>query len=290
MKRLAVISILCVTTAALNARISCGINERPEVLDTSRIFDIDEIIVVSQPKENYRMRMQALSSSSFSGNDINSLKVNSLNGLSAYAPSFAMPDYGSRLTSSVYVRGIGSRINCPAIGLYVDGMPIINKSALNFYTYQVERIDVMRGPQGTLYGQNTEGGLIRLYTPNPMSYSGTDVKLSIGSHFLRNIEIAHYGKISDKLAFSIAGFYNGTNGFLRNTATGERADKMNEAGGKARLVYDSGNKLSVDFVADYQYVKQNGFAYGLYDEKQEQLRSRHSIIRTITGATYSTPV
>lgn len=267
MKRLAVISILCVTTAALNARISCGINERPEVLDTSRIFDIDEIIVVSQPKENYRLRMQALSSSSFSGNDINSLKVNSLNGLSAYAPSFAMPDYGSRLTSSIYVRGIGSRINSPAIGLYVDGMPIINKSALNFYTYQVERIDVMRGPQGTLYGQNTEGGLIRLYTPNPMSYSGTDVKLSIGSHFLRNIEIAHYGKISDKLAFSIAGFYNGTNGFLRNTATGERADKMNEAGGKARLVYDSGNKLSVDFVADYQYVKQNGFAYGLYDEK-----------------------
>lgn len=65
---------------------------------------------------------------------------------------------------------------------------------------------------------------------------------------------------------------------------------MNEAGGKARLVYDSGNKLSVDFVADYQYVKQNGFAYGLYDEKQEQLRSRHSIIRTITDATYSTPV
>ena len=169
----------------MNAKVVFDIKNKPEVLDTSRIFDIDEIVVVSQPKENYRLRMQALSSSSFSRNDMSSLKVNSLCDLSTYAPSFSMPDYGSRLTSSIYVRGIGSRINSPAIGLYVDGMPIIIKSALNFYTYQLERIDVLRGPQGTLYGQNTEGGLIRLYTSNPMSYNGTDVKLSIGSHFLR---------------------------------------------------------------------------------------------------------
>lgn len=264
-KILAVLSFCCITNIQLNAKISFDIKESPEVLDTSRIFDIDEIIVVSQPKENYRLRMQALSSSSFSGNEINALKVNSLSDLSTYAPSLSMPDYGSRLTSSIYVRGIGSRINSPAIGLYVDGMPIINKSALNFYTYQLERIDVLRGPQGTLYGQNTEGGLIRLYTPNPLSYNGTDVKLSIGSHFLRTIEIAHYNKINDRLAFSVAGFYNGRNGFLHNSTTGERADKMNEAGGKAKLVYDSERKFAFDFVADYQYVKQNGFAYGLYD-------------------------
>lgn len=263
--RLSVMAFFCITGFSVNAKVVFDIKNKPEVLDTSRIFDIDEIVVVSQPKENYRLRMQALSSSSFSRNDMSSLKVNSLCDLSTYAPSFSMPDYGSRLTSSIYVRGIGSRINSPAIGLYVDGMPIINKSALNFYTYQLERIDVLRGPQGTLYGQNTEGGLIRLYTPNPMSYNGTDVKLSIGSHFLRNIEIAHYSKINDRFAFSVAGFYNGCNGFLRNTTTGERADKINEAGGKTRLVYDSGRNLFLDFVADYQYVKQNGFAYGLYD-------------------------
>ena len=81
-KILAVLSFCCITNIQLNAKISFDIKESPEVLDTSRIFDIDEIIVVSQPKENYRLRMQALSSSSFSGNEINALKVNSLSDLS----------------------------------------------------------------------------------------------------------------------------------------------------------------------------------------------------------------
>ncbi len=233
--------------------------------DTSKVFDLDEIVIVSQPKEVQRMRHQPLSSSVFSGSDITAVGARDLGGLSAYVPSFVMPEYGSRLTSSMYVRGIGSRINNPAVGIYVDGIPLVSKNSFNFHTYQIDRIDVLRGPQGTLYGMNTEGGLVRVYSKDPMKYSGTDLRLGIGTNFYRNAEIAHYHRPNNRLAFSVAGFYNGQDGFFKNTTTGKRADNYNEAGGKTRLIYTPNGRFTVDFMADYQYVNQNAFPYGLLD-------------------------
>lgn len=242
------------------------VNGEHNLSDSSRVHDIDEVVVVAQPKETFRLRRQPLSSSSYSQTELKSLHVDDLRALSSYVPSLTMPAYGSRLTSSVYVRGIGSRINNPAVGLYVDGLPIVCKSAYNLHTYQLDRVDVLRGPQGTLYGQNTEGGLLRLYTRNPLQYQGTDIRLSWTNHFGRELELSHYGKISDKLAFGIAAFYDGQNGAMRNIHTGSRAELANEAGGKLRLGYTPNNRLSFDFLADYQYVRQNAFPYGELDE------------------------
>ena len=199
--------------------------------DTSRVYDIDEVVVIDQPKEAFRLRQQPLSSTSFNGDLIRSLNVQDVRNLSVFVPSFSMPEYGSRYTSSIYMRGIGSRVYSPAVGIYVDGMPILSKSAFNFHTYDVDRVDVLHGPQGTLYGMNTEGGLIRLYSRNPFQYQGTDVKLSIGSKLHRQIEASHYEKLNDKMAFSVAGFYGGQNGFFRNQYDGSHADLINESFG-----------------------------------------------------------
>ena len=181
-----------------------------------------------------------------------------------------MPSYGSRYTSSIYVRGIGSRVNSPSMGVYVDEIPLVSKSAFNSHLWQIDRVDVLRGPQGTLYGINTEGGLVRQYTKNPMNYQGTDIKLGLGTRLYRNVEAAHYHKVSDQLAFSVAAFYHGTNGFFRNQATDERADKSNEAGGRLRLVWQPTQRLSFNWMTDYQYVNQNGFAYGLLDMESQK--------------------
>lgn len=239
--------------------------EVPVQADSSKVLDLDEVIVVSQPKESYKLRRQPVSSSVFTGRELKSLHVNDVRGLSTFVPSFVMPEYGSRLTSAIYIRGIGSRINNPAVGMYLDGMPLMSKSAFNIHTYQIDRVDVLRGPQGTLYGQNTEGGLVRIYSKNPMEYQGTDIKSGIGSHWQRTAEAAHFHRPSGNLAFSVSMFYDGTNGFLKNSSTGERADSRNEAGGKARLVYKPSRRVTLDYVADYQYVRQNGFPYGVLD-------------------------
>jgi len=234
-----------------------------EVLaDTSKVIDLDEVIVVSQPKEQVRLRLQPVSSSVFGSEQLQQLNVRDLSQLSQFVPSFTVPAYGSRLTSSMYVRGIGSRINNPAVGVYYDNIPLMSKAAFNNHFYMLDRVDILRGPQGTLYGQNTEGGLVRIYSKNPMNYQGTDIRLGIGTGLWRNVEVAHYHRPSDKLAFTVAGFYSGLKGFINNQKFDEKNDKTNEAGGKVRLIYQPTQKLKFDWTADYQYVNQNGFGYG----------------------------
>lgn len=269
--------------------------------DSSKVFDIDEVVVVSQPKENYRLRQQSLSSTSVGGFQIQKLGTRDLRELSSYIPNFVMPNYGSRLSSAMYVRGIGSRVNSPAVGIYLDGIPVMSKSAFNLHHYQTSRIDVLRGPQATLYGQNTEGGLVRIYSRNPFEYEGTDLKLSYGSRYYRNVELAHYHRINDHLAFTVAAFNDAQKGFFRNTNTGNRADKYDEAGGKIVLKAKLNRGWNVDVLANYQYVDQNGFPYGKLNLEtgKASLPSttfdgtylRHSFISGVTvnhtGADYS---
>jgi len=233
-----------------------------ELADSSRVIDLDEVVVVSQPKEQVRLRLQPVSSNVFGSEQLQQLNVRDLSQLSQYVPSFTMPSYGSRLTSSMYVRGIGSRVNSPAVGVYYDNIPLMSKAAFNNHFYMLDRVDILRGPQGTLYGQNTEGGLVRIYSKNPMNYQGTDIRLGIGTGLYSNVEVAHHHRPSDKLAFTVAGFYSGLKGFINNDNFSEKNDKSNEAGGKLRLIYQPNRKLTFDWTADYQYVNQNGFAYG----------------------------
>ena len=230
--------------------------------DTSKVVDLDEVVVVAQPKEQVRLRLQPVSSNVFGSEQLQQLNVRDLSQLSQYVPSFVMPSYGSRLTSSMYVRGIGSRVNSPAVGLYYDNIPLMSKAAFNNHFYMLDRVDILRGPQGSLYGQNTEGGLVRIYSKDPMCYQGTDIRLGIGNGLWRNVEVAHYHRPSEKLAFTVAGFYSGQKGFINNQNFEDKNDKSLEAGGKARLIFQPSAKLKLDWTADYQWVSQNGFGYG----------------------------
>ena len=262
MNRLSIVFLslgLSTLTAAANSIDGLG----SEVLaDSSKVVDLDEVVVVAQPKEQVRLRLQPMSSSVFGSEQLQQLNVRDLSQLSQYVPSFVMPSYGSRLTSSMYVRGIGSRINNPAVGVYYDNIPLMSKAAFNNHFYMLDRVDILRGPQGSLYGQNTEGGLVRIYSKDPTRYQGTDLRLGLGTGLWRNVEVAHHHRPSESLAFTVAGFYNGLKGFINNQCFDEKNDRSLEAGGKARLIFQPTAKLKIDWTADYQYANQNGFGYG----------------------------
>ena len=236
-----------------------------ELADTSKVVDLDEVVVVAQPKDQVRLRLQPVSSNVFGSEQLQQLNVRDLSQLSQYVPSFVMPAYGSRLTSSMYVRGIGSRVNSPAVGVYYDNIPLMSKAAFNNHFYMLDRVDILRGPQGSLYGQNTEGGLVRIYSKDPTKYQGTDIRLGLGTGLWRNVEVAHHHRPSEKLAFTVAGFYSGLKGFINNDNFDEKNDRSLEAGGKARLIFQPSAKLKLDWTADYQWVSQNGFGYGEMD-------------------------
>lgn len=243
-----------------------------EVNDTSKVIDLDEVVVVSQPKDGRLLRHQPLSSTVLTQREMQMLGVSDLAQLSQYVPSFSMPQYGSRLTSSMYIRGIGSRINNPAVGIYYDNIPLMSKAAFNHHFYHIDRVDVLRGPQSTLYGMNTEGGLVHIYSKNPMVYQGTDIHMGIGIGLTSHAEIAHFHRPTEQFAFSAAAFWNGQRGFFKNQALDEWNDKLQEAGGKMRFVYQPTRRLTLDLTADYQWTRQNAFPYGVYDEEANSVQ------------------
>ena len=232
--------------------------------DTTRVIDIEEVIVIATPKENNRLRQQPLSATSFSQGDMRNNSVTSVKSLSGLVPNLFIPDYGSKLTTSVYVRGIGSRINTPAVGLYVDNIPFIDKSAFDFNYSDIERIDVLRGPQGTLYGRNTMGGLIRVFTKSPFSYQGTDISLGAATYNNYKASVNHYHRISDKFAFSAGAFYEHEGGFFENVArNNKKTDKGDEVGGRMRAIWLPKDNLKLDFTVNYEYSNQGGYPYQL---------------------------
>ena len=238
--------------------------QRPVPSDSSRVYDLDEVIVVAQAKDIYRLRQQPLASTVLGREELLGHGLHDVRAISAFVPSLLMPAYGSRLTSAVYVRGIGSRVNSPSMGFYVDNIPLMDKAAFNTHLYQTDRIDVLRGPQGTLYGMNAEGGLVRIFSRSPLDAQGTGLKLGLGTAGQRKVEAAHSHKFSDKVAVSLAAFYQGTEGFFQNTETGQSADGMDEAGGRFRLALHPAEKWDVDWTSDYQYVCQDANPYGRF--------------------------
>ncbi|MBR4130397.1 MAG: TonB-dependent receptor [Bacteroidaceae bacterium] len=230
--------------------------------DTLLVRDMDEIVVVSTAKEHTSLRNQPLSSTSLSGDQLQSRKIDGIKDLSAHIPGLFIPTYGSRLTSSVYLRGVGSRMGTPAIGMYVDDIPLANMSAMDQDLSDADRIDVLRGPQGTLYGRNTIGGLIRVYTKNPMNYQGTDLFLGAASYHNIRARVTHYHRPTDKVAFSAGVSYEHLGGFYKNEALGgKRVDWGDDLAARWRGIYRPSERVRLDLSLRYQWTKQGGYPY-----------------------------
>lgn len=249
------------------ALLSIG-NVCAEEVDTLKIVDVEEVLIIAAPKENRKLRELPNAVTLLSQQDMQAAQVNSIKNLTALVPNIFIPDYGSRLTSAVYIRGIGSRINTPSVGLYVDNIPYIDKSAFDFDYSDIERIDVLRGPQGTLYGRNAMGGIIKVHTKSPFSYQGTDFRIGAGTHNQYNTSVTHYHRINERFAFSVGGFYDYEGGFFRNAArNNDKLDKGQSVGGRARAIYLPSENWKLDFNLSYEYSDQGGYPYGLYDKE-----------------------
>ena len=268
----------------LLATISAAITAAAAPLDSLRTTDIEEIVVVATPKENQRLRQQPLASSSFSQLDMLQRGVAGIKDLSAHVPNLFIPSYGSRLTTSMYIRGIGSRTGTPAVALYVDGVPQVSAASYDFSFSNVDRVDVLRGPQSTLYGRNSMGGVVRIYTKNPMHYQGTDIVVNGscvagraptgrsdgGSAGHYKLNLTHYHRVSDRFAFSAHFFGERDCGYFRNEARqeiindkliNELIDEQTDGGARMRFVYKPKATLNFDLTIGHEWLRQGGYPY-----------------------------
>jgi iron complex outermembrane recepter protein len=225
---------------------------------------LDEI-TIRAPKQAMTLRELPASASVVSARAIEQAGIMSVKDITAYTPNFFMPDYGSKLTSPIYIRGIGSRINEPSVGLYVDNVPHFDKAAFDFDLFDIERIEVLRGPQGTLYGRNTMGGIINIITRSPLDYQGTKALLSAGNYGRYQAGISHFAKPTDQFGYSLSVNYQQNDGYFTNAFNNEQVDFGNSIGIRNRLVWKINERLTAENSLSLEYSRQGGYPYALVD-------------------------
>jgi len=247
-----------------------SMEEIPQVeADTTiqKHIEVVEVVVLKNPKQHVGLRYQPISSTVVQQSQIERERVLSVKDLSAVVPNFYQPDYGSKMTSSIYVRGFGTRIDQPVIGMLVDGVPYLNKNNYDFDMLDVQRVEFLRGPQSTLYGRNTMGGQMNVYTISPLLYQGSRASVEYSTGNTWRMKTSVYDKVSDRFAFSLAGYYNSTDGHFENLTTGEDCDWGESSGGRLRTIWTLGRGWEIDNVASVSYTNEGGYAYGRFDEQ-----------------------
>ena len=191
--------------------------------------------------------------------------IGSIKDLSLIAPNFYQPDYGSSITSSIYVRGFGSRIDQPVLGLTIDDVPVMNKNSYDFDLFDIRRIELLRGPQGTLYGRNTSGGVMNITTLSPLDWQGFRGMVELTSNFSYRASAAYYSRPTSRLGVSLSVAGSHDEGFFTNNYTGLRCDAGSNLGARLRIQYLAAERLSIDNSLTVGYTNEGGYAYHLYD-------------------------
>jgi len=235
--------------------------------DTIKIYNMDEVIITSTTKETNNLRTLPGSVSILSPQMISGRQIDALKDISSFVPNLYIPDYGAKLTSAIYIRGIGARSSGQSIGLYVDNIPYLDKSSFDFELTDIQRIEVLRGPQGTLYGRNAMGGIVNIYTLSPFTYQGTRLSVSGGNHGQFKVKASHYNKLSETVGISIGGYYDRNDGFFKNEYTGKKADYEESAGGRFKLDWRITPNFMAAYTFSYDYTDQGAFPYGMYNKE-----------------------
>ena len=191
----------------------------PAMTDT-----LSEAVLVSSFKQVLALERLASPVTEISAAQMEERGVDDMKKLSAIVPNFQMPDYGSSMTSSIYLRGFGSRIDNPVIGLYVDDIPVMNKNAYDTGLYDIGSAVLLRGPQSTLYGRNSMCGVLALETLSPEDYHGGRVSLEYGSANTVLARLSVYGRSG--VGASVA--YRHKDGYYLNTFDNSYVDRSDD--------------------------------------------------------------
>ena len=173
------------------ALLSLGPAPEPEAVITDTL---SESVLVTSYKQVLPMERIASPVSEIGMAELDSRGISDIKKLSSVVPNLHIPDYGSSMTSSIYLRGFGSRIDNPVVGMYVDDIPVMNKNAYDMELADISSAVLLRGPQSTLYGRNSMCGVLSLETFSPENFHGNRLAVEYGNGRIRSLGI----EIADK--------------------------------------------------------------------------------------------
>lgn len=251
--------MLPIVFAMFCSAFSFGQTKQSHVADSLEIT-LNELNVVAT-KHNSGIFEQPESYTIIGAGEAQQLDVMGLKGLSGVAPNFFMPDYGSRITSSIYVRGIGARMDQPSVGLNVDNVPFLNKDAYDFDITDISSIEFLRGPQSTLFGRNTMAGLINITTLSPMVYQGWRLSAEAGSLMNIKLSAGWYHKLSEKSALAVSASWLKARGSFKNEYNGTYLDHENNLGARLKFIWAPSREFTLQNTFSTGYLRQGGYPY-----------------------------
>lgn len=189
--------------------------------------DVEEVLVTTARKRRESLYETPAALSVLGTDTLQSLNVGSLDDVAKYVPSLNITRFGVGNTSqaAVFIRGIGVQDHLittdPGVGVYLDGVYLGRQMGNNLALINVERVEVLRGPQGTLYGRNTLGGAVNIVTRQPGDEEGVLVRVNGGTR--RRFGAEFYGNFPVAERFSVSA----TGGFTRRDGVGRATQLAN---------------------------------------------------------------
>ena len=247
---------------AMSASLSTIASEHTDTagIATVPLHMLDNLDVVAV-KQQADPRTMAVSATLIGSREKELNDVVDIKSMSDMVPNFFIPDYGSRITSSIYVRGIGARMDQPAVALNIDNLPVMNKDAYDLDLPDIEGVEMIRGPQSNLFGRNAMGGLINIRTLSPMRWQGIRAKAEIASGNTLRLSAGWYRQWSGTTGFSVSASFLNRGGRFRNLYNGKKIDKERSGGIRTKFEWQPGSLLSLSNTLSAGLLRQGGYPY-----------------------------
>ncbi len=224
-----------------------------------------EEVIVSAEKRNESLQDVSLSVTALTEEELETKNITDFVGLSAIAPGVTVAKNEGYKTI-ISIRGVGDETNqnaiaAPSVALHMDGIFIASKFSLRTDFIDLERIEVLRGPQGTLFGQNSTGGTINVISQKP-SFDETKGKtdLAIGNYGLIKFRGAVNVPLSEKVATRMSIVSTDRNGFSKNILNGQDLDDANHVSFRSDWFFDISDTTSLRVFGQFFDADNNGAA------------------------------
>ena len=230
-----------------------------------------EEIIVTAEKRSESLQDISQAVTVLSGKDLDNRQISTFVDISAIAPGVNVAK-NEGFKTVITIRGVGYETNqnaiaTPSVSYHLDGIYVASPYALQTDFLDLERIEVLRGPQGTLFGQNSTGGAMNVVTQAP-STDGTygSADLTLGDHGLTKLRAAINKPLNDKMAMRASFISNKRHGFTDNLTTGQDLDDADSISARVRVKYEPSEDFRANFTAQYFDEDRNGSAQkGLLD-------------------------
>lgn len=239
------------------------------IADDPVMHFLSTFVVVANLRDSKSLQEQATSFTSFNSTQLEYREMKSIKDISGHSPNFYMPDFGSSMTSAIFVRGFGSMSGTPVVGMNIDNVPTLNKNAFDADLFDVERIEMLRGPQGTTTGRNSMMGVLNVYTLSPFNYQGTRVSADYSTANTIKVKASTYQKPRENFGYSLATNFKHTNGFFTNTFNDEKCDPHNSFSARGRIIWSPKDRFTVDNVLSGGFLKEGGYPYAFTDRNDK---------------------